>query len=408
MEVLAINGGTPYRCKPFPKWPYYNEDDKQALLQTLEQDEWGIDAKSIADFEQNFAQFCGANNAVTCTNGTDAIYIALQALDIGAGDEVIIPPYTFIATGIAVLMVNAIPVFADIDPGTYNLSPQSVKEKITERTKAIIPVHIAGNPADMDGIMKVANEHNLKVIEDNAQGPGAEWRGRKAGTIGHAGTFSFQSSKNLSCGEGGAIVTNDDHTAARLRTFTNCGRVEGGAWYDHHELAGNHRLGAFQAALLNVGLTRLEEQMKIREENACYLAGQLEKVGMSLQKTYEGTTRHAYHLGILLYNSEKFGGVPKAKFVEALEKEGIPCADGYMPLYKYKIFEQFPERIPAYEYIYKGRVDYNSVHCPECERMCDTEGVWIFQEMLLGTKEDMDDIVTAIEKIQENCEALMG
>lgn len=407
MGVLAINGGTRFRTMPFPKWPQFADEDKQALLHTLEHNEWGIDALSIADFERNFAHYCGAKHAISCTNGTDAIYIALQALGIGAGDEVIIPPYTFIATSIAVLMVNAIPVFADLDPGTYNLSPQSVREKITSRTKAIIPVHIAGNPADMDGIMNIAKEHNLKVIEDTAQAPGAEWRGRKAGTIGHAGTFSFQSSKNLSCGEGGAIVTNDDHTAARLRTFTNCGRIEGGAWYDHHELAGNHRLGAFQAALLNVGLTRLEDQMKTREDNAAYLREQLNSTGVSLQSTYEGTTRHAYHLGILLYNPNEFGGVPKTKFVEALDQEGIPCANGYHPLYRYQVFQKFSERIPAYEAIYKDRVDYSQVRCQECERMCDNEGVWIFQEMLLGTHEDMDSIVGAIRKIQEHYQELL-
>lgn len=407
MGQLAIDGGSPFRTEPFPKWPIINEDYKTALIHTLENDEWGIDAKSITDFEQNFAQYCGAKHAVACTNGTDAIYIALQALGVGAGDEVIIPPYTFIATGIAVLMVNAIPVFADLDPGTYNISAQSIKEKITPQTKAIIPVHIAGNPADMDNIMAIAKEHNLVVIEDTAQAPGAEWKGHKTGTIGHVGTYSFQSSKNLASGEGGSTVSNDDAIAARLRTFTNCGRVEGGAWYDHHELAGNHRLGAFQAAILNVGLTQLEEQMITREGNACYLSEQLQKIGLGLQTTYEGTTRHANHLGIILYDPAKFGGVPKAKFVEALEKEGIDCANGYLPLYRYELFKSFPKKIPAYDAIYKGKVDYSKVQCQECERMCDNEGVWIFQEMLLGTQEDMDSIVGAIKKIQVHHQELM-
>ncbi|MBZ0257681.1 DegT/DnrJ/EryC1/StrS family aminotransferase, partial [bacterium] len=278
MGRLAIAGGTPVRTKPFSPWPVYDEREEKALIETLHSREWGIGSKQIEDFENEFAEFCGAQHAVTCTNGTDAIYIALQALGIGPGDEVIIPPYTFIATGIGVLMTGAIPVFADIDPDTYNLDPKSVESKITENTKVIIPVHIAGNPADMDGILDLAKRKNLYVMEDAAQSHAAEWRGQRVGPIGDLGTFSFQNSKNLSAGEGGAIVTNDEALAERVRSFVNCGRVKGGLWYDHHELAGNHRLGAFQAAVLRVGLTRLDEQTKRREENAEYLQSLLDGV----------------------------------------------------------------------------------------------------------------------------------
>lgn len=408
MAHLAIREGTPVRTKPFPKWPFYDERDKQALIRELENQEWGIGSPSIAEFEKKFADFCGTKHAVTCTNGTDAIYIALQAMGVGAGDEVIIPPYTFIATGIAVLMANAIPVFADIDPLTYNLDPKSVREKITSRTKAIIPVHIAGNPADMDGIMQIARERNLMVLEDSAQAHGAEWRGKRIGGIGHTGTFSFQTTKNLSSGEGGAIVTNDDDLADRIRSFANCGRVKGGAWYDHHEQAGNHRLGGFQAALLCVGLERIEEQMRRREENACYLAGLLAAIpGMSMAGSYSGTTRHAYHLGILRYNPEDFKGLSKQRFVDALAKEGIDCANGYLPLYQYHFFRHFQEKVWGYKELYEGRVDYNSIHCPTCERLCDREGVWIFQYMLLGEKRDMNDIAEAIAKIQKHADEAM-
>ncbi len=409
MAQLAINGGPPIRSEPFHPWPVFDEQDKSALLETLESRAWGIGSKKTSEFENRFADYCGSKYAVACTNGTDALIIALMALGMKPGDEVIVPSYTFIATAMSVLMVNAIPIFADIDPETYNLDPEAIKQRMTPKTKAIIPVHIAGNPADMDSIMSIAQSNNLLVLEDCAQAPGAEWRKQKVGTIGHAGTFSFQSSKNLTSGEGGAIITNDEKIADRLCSFTNCGRVKGGAWYDHHEMGGNRRLGAFQSALLLVGMERLEEQMKQREENACYLSSLLEQIdGVSLQKSYEGCTRHAYHLGILRYDREQFKGLSKARFTMALEKEGIPCSTGYLPLYEYNYFKNFKDRTPAYKELYEGRVDYQAMHCPNCERVCQNEGVWLFQEMLLGQKKDMDDIAAAIQKIQENVDEILN
>lgn len=405
MGHLAITGGDPVRTRPFTEWPVYDDREKQALIETLESREWGIGSTQTESFEREFADFCQAKYAVACTNGTDAIYIALQALGIGPGDEVIIPPYTFIATGIGVLMTGATPVFADIHPGCYNLDPESAAKAITPNTKAIIPVHIAGNPANMDGILELAKQHNLFVMEDSAQAHGAEWRGTRVGALGDLGTFSFQSSKNLSAGEGGAIVTNNEELYERVRSFTNCGRVKGGAWYDHHELAGNHRLGAFQSAVMRVGLTRIEEQMKTREANANYLRSLLGGIeGVDMTSMHPNATRNAYHLGILRYNAEAFGGLAKAKFVEALEKEGIDCASGYLPLYKYYYFQHFAEQTPGYEALYKGKVDYSSVHCPVTERISDHEAVWTFHEMYLGDKSDMDDIAEAISKIQKHAD----
>lgn len=402
MAHLAICGGTPVRTKPFSPWPVYDERDKQALIDVLESRKWGIGSKTVERFENEFARFCGVDYAIACTNGTHAISIALQALGIGADDEVIIPPYTFIATGIASLTVNAIPVFADIHPATYNIDPATIESKITPKTKAIIPVHIAGNPADMDAIDAIAKRHNVIVLEDSAQAHGAEWKGRRTGSLGHAATFSFQSSKNLSSGEGGAVTTNDETLAERIRSFTNCGRVKGGAWYDHHEMGGNHRLGAFQAALLCVGLERIEEQMIRREENAAYLRSLLESIdGMSMTETHAGTTRHAYHLGILRYDGQAFKGLSKARFVEALVKEGIESSTGYIPLYKYHFFRHFAEKVKAYDAIYKGLVDYSAAECPVCERVCDNEAVWLMQETFLGTKQDMDDVAEAVRKVQK-------
>ncbi len=405
MGHLAITGGTPVRTKPFSAWPIYDEREENALIETLHSREWGIGSKQIDEFEAEFAQFCNANYAVACTNGTDAIYIALQALGVGPGDEVIIPPYTFIATGIGVLMTGAVPVFADIHPDTYNIDPKSIETVYTERTKAIIPVHIAGNPADMDGVLDFAKRKNLFVMEDSAQAHAAEWRGKRVGPLGDLGTFSFQNSKNLSAGEGGAIVTNDEELAERVRSFVNCGRVKGGLWYDHHELAGNHRLGAFQAAVLRVGLTRLEDQTKRREQNAQYLESLLAEIdGLSMTKAHEHTTRRVYHLGIIQYNKSGFNGLPKSKFIDALNKEGIECASGYLPLYKYYYFQHFAEKTPGFETLYTGKVDYSQVSCPVVDCICEEESVWLFQETFLGDKSDMDDIAEAIKKIQQHAD----
>lgn len=407
MAKLAINGGNPIRTKPFPSWPVIDDRDKQAVLSVLESKKWGIGSPHIDAFEKKFAEFCKCKHAISCTNGTDAIYIGLQALGIGAGDEVIIPPYTFIATAIGVLMVNAIPIFADIDPNTYNIDPRSIEQRITPKTKGIIPVHIAGNAADMDAIMTIAQKHNLLVLEDSAQAHGASWKGIPLGSIGHIGTFSFQSSKNLSSGEGGALITQDDAIEEKIRSFVNCGRSRSGVWYEHHELAGNHRFAAFQAALLLVGLERIEEQIRRRSENACHLVGLLNQIsGVKMTESYPQTTRHAYHLGILRYHAEAFKGLSKTKFIEAMQKEGIDCSSGYMPLYKYHFFRHFREKVTAYKYVYNG-VDYDHVECPVCDRVCRDEGVWLTQNMFLGPKEDMDDIAAAIQKIQDHADELI-
>lgn len=408
MTNLAIRGGTPVRDKPWTGWPVYDDRDKQALLETLESGEWGIGSPAIERFEREFASFCRAKQAISCTNGTDAIYIALQAMAVGPGDEVIIPPYTFIATAIGVLMAGATPVFADIHPETYNLDPWSVRQAITSRTRAIIPVHIAGNPADMDEFLSIAHDHNVLIMEDAAQAHGAQWRGVPVGALGNLGTFSFQSSKNLAAGEGGALVTNDECLAERARTFVNCGRVKGGAWYDHHEMAGNHRLGAFQAALLSVGLQRIEEQTQTRERNAQYLAENVRNIeGVDLTKTHEGCTRNAHHLCILRYRSEAFKDLPKTRFVEAMQKEGIDCASGYLPLYRYHYFQHFAEKTPTYKALYRDLVDYSATHCPVAERASAEEGVWLFQDALLGDRQDMDDILEAIRKVQRYAEEAM-
>jgi len=407
MAKLAINGGTPVRTKPFPTWPVWDERDLAALRGALESGKWFM-GPNKEKFEQRWADFCNARFAVATTNGTAALAVAYRAVGIEPGDEVIIPPYTFIATATAVLEVDAIPVFADISLDTANISADAVEAVITERTAAIVPVHVAGNPADMDRINAIADKRGIAVVEDAAQAHGAEWQGRRVGAIGDAGCFSFQASKNLNAGEGGCVVTNDPQIADRAWSIHNVGRIRGGVWYEHKTLGGNERMIEWQAALLLSQMDRLEEQMQRRDQAAARLDERLSQIeGLHPQKMAPGATRSAHHLYIFRYVAEEFGGPPRARFLEALNAEGIPGRLGYNPLYREPLFADTIPNNP--KLLACGSraddMDYSTVECPNAERLTK-EAVWFTQSVLLGTPEDMDDIADAILKIKENVDEL--
>lgn len=392
MATLAIKGGTRVRTKPFSSWPVFGKEEEEAILEVVRSGAWGrvSGGKKNEEFEERFARYQGVRYAVTCVNGTAALEIALRAMGVGPGDEVIAPPYTFIATASAAVLVGATPRFVDIDPDTYNIDPEKIEEAITPKTKAIVVVHIGGCPANMDRILEIAKKHNLMVLEDAAQAVGAEWRGRKVGAIGTMGAFSLQASKNLNAGEGGVVTTDDKELGDMAWSLMNVGRVKTGGWYDHPVLGWNYRMTEFQAAIALAQMNRLEEQMRTREENARYLSEELRKIGgVDPLVPDEGVTRHAYHLYIFRYRSEEFEGLSREKFLRALSAEGIPVSSGYVPLYR------FPALIDS-----RKEAGYEKLHLPVTERACNEEGVWIFQSVLLGTKEDMDDIIEAISKIK--------
>ena len=408
MVKLAINGGRPVREKPFPRWPIFDEKELKALKDVLESGVWGIGRMKKKEFEEKFASYQHAKYGVAVTNGTAALEIALRACGIGCGDEVITTPYSFMATVTAILYTNAIPVFVDIEPDTYNIDPRKVEDAITEKTKAILPVHIGGRPANMDELLKIAEKNNLYMIEDACQAWGSEWRGRRVGAIGNMGAFSFQSSKNVTSGEGGIIVTNDKELYVKAWSLHNCGRLPEGAWYDHYLPGGNYRMTEFQAAILLVQLERLDEHTRRRMENAKYLNGKLAKIdGIRVLEDDERITRNSYHLYIFRYNPEAFGGLPKEKVARAVQAEGIPVSVGYSkPLYKEPYLEYF-KKCPLSCPYYGKSIDYSKLKLPIVEKACYSEGLWIGQNVLLGTKEDMDDIVTAFEKIKENLDELL-
>jgi dTDP-4-amino-4,6-dideoxygalactose transaminase len=399
-QQLAINGGEKAVKTSFP-WPIYNERDVQAVADIVRSGQWGNPdcAGAVAAFEEQFARYCGSRYAISCVNGSVSLRLALIACGVQPGDEVIVPPYTFIATASVVLEVNCVPVFVDIHPDTYHLDPAALQAAITVRTKVIIPVHFAGLSCDMDAILAVARRYNLRVIEDAAHAHGAEYKGRKLGSFGDAGSFSFQSSKNLTSGEGGMVITNDDALYQTMDSLRNVGRLPTGQWYDHFNPGCNYRITQLQAVLLSQQLTRLEEQTQRRNENGLYLDSLLNRIeGISPLSRSQADLLHSYHLYIFRYDPSRFNQVPKQTFVAMLGAEGVPCSAGYPhPLYKQPLFQQKNWMC----YAIPDSVDYRQVSCPVAERACAEEAVWIFQQALLGTRSDMESFAEAIRKIQQ-------
>ena len=404
--ALALLGGEKRRMLPFATWPVFGIEEEQRLLQTLRSGKWGkLNGEEVAEFERRFAAMHGCKHGIGVVNGTVSLRIALMAAGIRAEDEVIVPPYTFLATATAVVEANAVPVFADIDLETFNINPAAVEAAITRRTRAIIPVHMAGQVADMEAIMAIARKHKLTVIEDAAHAHGASYHDRPAGSIGDMGSFSFQSSKNLTSGEGGIVITSNDKLADACRSVHNCGRIAGGLWYEHHVMSGNYRLGEFQGAMLNAQLNRLEAQTKRRDSNGRYLAGKLSRIpGIHPQKRPADCTRHGYHLFLFRIDAAAFGA-PRETVLKALVAEGIPVCGGYaVPLYRQPLFlnNAFGPYLPNAA----ATLDYGKVSCPNCEKICSEQGAWMEQSLFLGSRSDMDDIAGAFEKVYENRAAL--
>lgn len=407
-QKLALHGGTPVRTKPFPAWPVCGKTEEKRLLRVLHSGKWGrLNGSEVAEFEQRFAAAHGCKHGIAMVNGTVSLRLALMAAGIPADAEVIVPPYTFFSTASAVIEANMIPVFADIDLNTFNLDPKAVEAAITPRTRAIIAVHFAGQPADMRAIMAIAKKRKLLVIEDAAHAHGASYRNKPAGSLGHVASFSFQSSKNMTSGEGGIITTNDDALAAACRSIHNCGRIPTGIWYEHHVISGNYRLGEFQGAILNAQLDRLENQTTTRDRNGQYLAARLTQIpGVHPQARPADCTRHSYHLFMLRIDDQEFGA-PRAAVIKALQAEGIPCAAGYgwslhqQPMFRNKAFGPYLPKAS------KG-LNYRKVNCPNSGLICREQCVWLEQGIFLGTRADMDDIANVFEKIFLNRDSLSG
>ncbi|MBC8403176.1 MAG: DegT/DnrJ/EryC1/StrS family aminotransferase [Candidatus Marinimicrobia bacterium] len=395
MSKLALFGGTPVRTKPFPSWPRSSKELKDQLQNTIDNELWGVGSKTIKNFEEAFATYQNAKYCITTNSGTTALWVSLKAAGVTAGDEVIIPSYTFIATASAILMANAVPVFVDAELESFNIDPDLIEAAITDRTKVIMPVHIGGNPAQMDKILAVAKKFNLIVIEDAAQAHGAEWNGTKVGALGMGGIFSFQTSKNMTAGEGGAIISNNEEFNNACFSYHNCGRVKGGQWYEHQHLGGNFRLNAFAAAILQAQLDTLDSDMDLRDRNRTLIDNALNQIpGLTPVYRYPQATRVANHLYLARYDQEQFDGIPREKFFEAMRAEGVFTYAGYVPLYKEKLFITNPDEYPWL----KGR-NYREHFMPKTEKLCTEQSVWLKQNHLLGTEVDTQDVIDAFSKV---------
>jgi dTDP-4-amino-4,6-dideoxygalactose transaminase len=411
---LAITGGKALRKKPLPQWPIATKTEAAALKDALESTRWGgqpFPGKHAAAFAAKFAEFHTAKYGQCVNTGTVAIQAALKAIGIKPGDEVIVPAYTWEGTVGPVLLVNAVPVFVDVHPDTYCLDARLIEKAITPKTKAILPVHLGMRFADMDEILRIATKHNLKVVEDCAHAHGGMWRGKGAGSMGDLGAFSFQTSKLITSGEGGAVITNNLEYMELVQSYINAGRASLTDKYKKRIIGFNYRLGEFQAAVLGAQLKRLPKEGAVRHKNMKRLESRLQKTeGIGLLKPDPRITRLAPYGYVFKYFAEKVKDIPRAAFVAALQLEGIHC-DGlfYEPVYKSSLFPVDPTDFPALSWGREKPLDLRNMYsCPEAEKAAYHEAVWFPHQHFLGTTEDVDDIADAIHKVLENIEELRG
>ncbi|MCQ2424645.1 MAG: DegT/DnrJ/EryC1/StrS family aminotransferase [Lachnospiraceae bacterium] len=395
--MLAIHGGEPLKKDGFPGWPRTGEIDREMLSRAV-----SAMGKSNyrAQFEERFARDCGVKHCFAVANGTVSLEMILRAMEIGYGDEVILPPYTFVATLSSIIFAGATPVFADIDEGTYNLSHETLEEKITPKTRAIIAVAVAGCPPKLDELSAIAKKHGVKLIIDAAQAVGAVWNGKNICAWGDAASVSCQNSKNLTCGEGGIITTDDDGLAEKLTLILHGGKKDG----CYISAAQDHNLSELQAAVLLSQYEKLEEEMYLREKNAAYLAGRLKDLPFASPADYDPRIgRHAYHLFLIRLRSEVLAsrGLDRNTFLNALNAEGIPLCAGYSPLYAFPCVTA-----PETERIIGTKIDVTPL--PNAEKAGYEEGTWLYQACLLGTRKDMDDIADAMLKVWEHADELNG
>ena len=402
MGVLAINRGSKtINYEPGVSWPMYDiKEDMCGLTAVLDKKKQGKNGPVSKRFAARFAEYNNAKHCIPCANGTVALGLILRGLEIGRGDEVIIPPYTFIATVSSVIYAGATPVFADVEPDTCNLSVDSVRSKITARTKAIIPVSIGGRPMDMDAIDALADQTGLYVINDAAQAVGAQWRNKGIGAYGIAASFSCQNSKNLTCGEGGLITTNNDTLAENILAILNDGIDKNGK----RKFVGiDYNMTEWQATILDTQLGNLDEQIARRMENAAYLDNLLEAIPCvsPLSKDIR-ITKNSYHIYVMRVNEDALRGVSRERFLEALVAEGADIVNGYVPLYT------FPCLSNSYTTKAIGREIDLAPGTATTEILSNSEALWLMHRMLLDDKNKIKDLADAITKVYEHLDEIGG
>jgi dTDP-4-amino-4,6-dideoxygalactose transaminase len=408
MSKLAIHGGTPVHArKPVvPQWPIFDDSDVEAVANVVRSGRWGgypEPGPYASQLGSEMARIHGAKHGICCVNGTITMTVSLQAAGVGWGDEVIVPGYTFVATAWAPLSVGAIPIIVDVDPQTYCIDPAAIEAAITPRTRAIIPVHLGCCMADMDAVIGLAHRHNLIVIEDCAHAHGAKWEEQGAGSIGHFGSFSLQSSKLVTSGEGGVILTNDDAFAETCHSIIDCGRPKDAEGKNYH-LGANYRLGELNCALAASQLKRLPEQLRVRGENFAYLDEALSEIeGVRPLRPYAKTTVRPQYSYIFATDPDKFGDLTNKQICTALDAEGIGCWSGYEGMHRNPMFRPTPHNSPVAR-TFPEYFEFDKMKLPNIERAADHEAIWLDQELFLGERSIMDDVVEAVKKIQAHAD----
>lgn len=407
----ALLGGTPVHQGGWPGWPDWRQSWEPEILQVLRSGRWSSAGGGgvAARFEAAYAKLLGAKRCVSTASGTTALLTALHVMGVDAGDEVIVSPYTFIATYNVCLMHKALPVFADTDPASLTMDPASIESRITDRTRAILPVHIYGMPCDMDPINAIAKKHNLAVVEDACQAWLAEYKGRKCGTLGDLGCFSFQNSKHIPAGEGGAVTGTSEELLDRCQAFHDCGRsfgtFRGSGCFSRGT---NYRMTHYQAALLLQQIDKLVAETERRRANADHLTAGLQQIPGILPARLPQNSRAVWHLYAFRYDPAQFHGLPRDRFIRALGAEGIPCGGGYHEQYNDGILDEAinsrgfkrlfpPERLKAYRESFRELKGNKLV--------CETT-IGLFNTMLLADRSQVDHIVEAVRKIHAHSEAL--
>ena len=410
MSQLAILGGPKTRPQPYPHWPVWDQRDIDAVTEVIKSGQWGgypYPGPKTAELAHRFADLQGGGYAVPMANGTVTMEVACRAAGIGWGDEVIVPAYTFQATAAAPMAAGAIPVIVDVDPDTYCIDPQAVEAAITPKTRAVIPVHLGHQMADMDALVNLADEHSLIVIEDCAHAHGAKWRGKGSGTLGHFGSFSLQSSKILTSGEGGILLCRTAELAAKAASIIDCGRPHalGGGAEDYssgdYQMGANYRLSELAAALALVGIQRFPAQAQEREQMAAYMDEALSEVSgvRVLKRDMRHTTRSFYRY-IFAIDPQVFG-VEHDVLCAALEAEGVDCWVGYEAMHHYSLFQPQKSKL-AVPNAFPESFAFERLHLPVAEAACEHQAVWLDEAVFRAGSQGVNDAVAALKKIQEN------
>jgi dTDP-4-amino-4,6-dideoxygalactose transaminase len=410
MAELAIRGGAAVRPQGYPSWPVWDERDVFAVAGVVRSGNWGgfpEPGRNAAEFEARFSAYQGAKHGVLMANGTITMEVALKALGIGWGDEVIVPALTFAATAYAPMAAGALPIIVDVTPETWTVDPEQVEATVSPRTKAIMPVHLGHQMADMDAITRIAAKHRLAVVEDCAHAPGQQWQGKGAGCIGDFGSFSHQSSKILTAGEGGTLLTNDEQLARLAHSIIDCGRAK-----DPEEkeftFGANYRLGELQAALLLTQMDRFEEQRKEREVAAGYFEELAPRVeGVRIMAHDPRITRWSFYNYIFGIDPDAFAGATNGTVAAALEAEGIPAEVQYPPINRYDLFDPSRSRLPvAVEQA--GVLDPSKMSFPVAEAAGLRQSIYLMENTFRAGREGVDDVVEALAKVQKHADELPG